>query len=218
MRLIKVRLACMLTATTILVTTAGCSGSRDGHRPAASPTNAGSTQSTAGSAQSNVTAPASTPPSLGLPRPIYAMVKHPCDSVTFTAFTALLGERSPGPIPDSSNILSGYAAAHCSRTFGPPGSRSVVLINTQRSEHGAADGLFEGLHHLDATQTGVTDLPGVGEGAYIRVKAGLGTSLTVYDNNLFAQITVLLAPPSTQPGLTDALKQVALELLNAAKP
>ncbi len=211
MRLNTMRLACILSATTMVVTAASCSRPRDVHRPAAVPTSAGNMQS-------NVTAPASTPPSRGLPRPIYTVVKHPCDSVTFTALTALLGERGIGPVPDSSQILSGYAAAHCSRTFGPPGARSVVLINTQRSEHGAVDGLFEGLRHLDATQTGVTDLPGIGQGAYIRVKAGLGTSVTVYDNNLFAQITVLATPPSAQPGLTSALQQLAQELLNASKP
>ncbi|MFI5496597.1 hypothetical protein [Actinoplanes sp. NPDC051859] len=204
------RLAATITAAGLTVAAGGCHHDRSDPSPAVSASSPG--------AVSGATSPPSVPPSMTYPRPTYKAVRSPCDSIGFTALRPLLGQPGTAPVADRFDLRSRIAFARCARPFGGGQPQTLVVISTQRVDGGTVDDVFRSKRNFDAREAPVTDIPALGEGAYISTDPAIGTSITVHDGNLAAQITVMHVPPAARAALNDALTQTAREVLDAATP
>lgn len=148
----------------------------------------------------------------------YKSAAKPCDAVDFRPLETVLGESTGDPLPEKATSAGPITFMTCSRRLGPATAAATVLIEIETFRGVSAEDQYHGLRTAREQSMPITDVPGLGQGAYTRIDPQTGPHLTVYDGNLYLEIAVLGATTSTnQAELFAAMTQTSRQILASLK-
>jgi hypothetical protein len=146
------------------------------------------------SASPTASSPA-TPGTSANPQPArtFAATQQPCTVVDQQPIIGVLGPDSGYIIPPRTETRGGITSMVCNRTYGTPGdNRTVFSLRVQLADPVAIKAQYEGLRRVNARQAPLTDVTGLGRGAYTYTDPQVGENLAIYDGNLY--LTLLVSP------------------------
>jgi hypothetical protein len=207
-----VRTVCAaLLAGTLTFTLASCTGS-DG-----ATSEPGS--SVSGSAPPTPTTPTPIALVTSAPATRYKAVSKPCGVIDLAPLEAVMGKDAGEIVTQSSRGLGRVTVMRCNRSLGDFTTGGAVLIQIEILKNLPAEVQYAGLRGVEEKTTTLTDVPGLGQGAYTRVDPQTGPHLVVYDGNLYMVIAAggrQHTGAAAQPVL-DAAVQVARHTLDALR-
>ena len=161
--------------------------------------------------------PTSAPSTSATPN-TYKAVTKPCDVVDFRPLETVLGKVAGDPLPQKPTATGLITFMTCSRRLGPATAATTVLVEMDTFQGVSAQAQYHGLRAVQERSMPVTEVPGLGQGAYTRIDPETGPHLTVYDGNLYLEIAALGATTSTtQTGLFEAMTQTSRQILASLK-
>lgn len=169
------------------------------------------------------TATAETPPPTSSPSTsatpnTYKAVKKPCDVVDFGPLETVLGKATGDLLPQKSSSTGLITFMTCSRRLGPATAATTVLVEMDTFKGASAEAQYRGLRTVQERSLSITDVPGIGQGAYTRIDPETGPHLTVYDGNLYLEIAALgVTAPTTRTQLFTAMTQTSRQILASLK-
>jgi hypothetical protein len=195
-----------LLAGTLAVTLAGCTATGNNIPEPGS--------SASGSAPPTVAVPTSTP---ALAR--YKAVGKPCSVIDLAPVETVLGKDAGEIAPQSSRSLGPVTIMRCNRSLGTFQTGGPVLVQIDIMTSLPAEIQYTGMRGVEQKSTPLTDVAGLGQGAYTRIDPRTGPHLVVYDGNLYMVIAVggSQHTGAAAPQLLDAAVQVARHTLAALR-
>ncbi|MEV4637158.1 hypothetical protein AB0J80_07375 [Actinoplanes sp. NPDC049548] len=171
--------------------------------------------STPGASQVPTAGSAPAPASAGVdaaPKTYQAPAKG-CDGVDTSALDKVLGAvKSRRESVSKTKVL---ASAMCSVTY----ASHVLNVHIDISENGAGEIMYQGLRGAQSKQSPVTDLPGVGSGAYSYTDPLTGPNVAAWDGNLYMNVNLGSLTSSTgAEQATEALPKVVSATLAKMRP
>ncbi|WP_250002126.1 hypothetical protein [Actinoplanes sp. M2I2] len=143
----------------------------------------------------------------------YKTPADPCAAIDDTALSAVLGPggktEKGGLAPDAGPLT----VTHCDRPFGRGGARVGTAIELQIGDAGIPmESMFTGVRKVKAQTAELTDVPGLGQGAYSYGES-TGPHLVAYDGNLYMTVTVYDRTTAATPG--SKIEQAMIETVRA---
>ncbi|MFF5291852.1 hypothetical protein [Paractinoplanes globisporus] len=192
-----------LTLAALTALGLGLTACGDGHRTAAGP----SPRPVTTNALSASPPPASAAPDA--PR-TYQATRDACAALDQTLLTGALGQDAGNLGAPRSETNSFATFARCQRQYGPRGDRSLVSLDIMIVKQDTAQTYYEGVRGAHQKSETITDIPGLGHGAYRYNDAQTGPHVVVYDGNLYLSISLIGDVTAASAGTAaDLLEQIA---------
>jgi hypothetical protein len=170
----------------VLLTATGCSGADDASPPA------------------GPSAAATPPPSPSVAAPAnYKPLDKACDGVDPTAIKPVLGTEKDRT--DDVTTKGAVTAMRCSITY----TTALLIAQIDLATPEYTEEMYQGLRKVQESSGSVTEVPGVGQGAYTYTDPATGPHVVAYDGNL--HISIAVAPvggPAPGADVTAKLPQV----------
>jgi hypothetical protein len=146
-------------------------------------------------------------------------VDKPCDVIDLAPLEAVMGKDAGQIVPQSSRRLGPATIMRCNRNLGDFQTGGAVLIQIEILKNLPAEVQYTGLRGVEEKTATLTDVPGLGQGAYTRVDPQTGPHLVVYDGNLYMVIAAGGRQHTGAPAqpVLDAAVQVARHTLEALR-
>lgn len=153
-----------------------------------------------------VSSPAA-PGATAIPQPArtFKATKQPCNVVDQQRVVSVLGPDNGNLTPPRTDARSSITFMTCNRTYGAPGgSHTIFSLRVQLADPAGIKGQYEGIRRVNARQAPLTDVTGLGQGAYTYTDPEVGENLAAYDGNLYLTLVVNPVTGPAKPA-TDVL-------------
>jgi hypothetical protein len=150
----------------------------------------------------------------------YKAVEKPCGVIDLPPLETVLGKDGGEIVPQSSRNLGPVTTMRCTRSLGTFESGGPVLVQIEIMKSMPAEVQYTGMRGVEKETMTLTDVPGLGQGAYTRIDPQTGPHLVVYDGNLYMVIAAggrQHNSAAAAPRVLDAAVQVARHTLAALR-
>jgi hypothetical protein len=133
------------------------------------------------------------PGTTAVPQPArtFKATQQPCNIVDQRRVVSVLGPDMGNLTPPRTDTRSTVTVMTCIRTYGAPvGGRTIYSLCLQLANPTGIKAQYEGLRRVTARQTTLTDVTGLGQGAYTYTDPQIGENLVAYDGNLYLTLVV----------------------------
>ncbi|GIM89823.1 hypothetical protein [Paractinoplanes toevensis] len=140
--------------------------------------------------RSSATTIASQPSASTAAARTYKAIPDACDVLDQALLTATLGPDGGDLGTPRSDNNSLAEIARCQHTYGAPGARSLGAIEVMTVKTGGAQAYYDGIRGAQQKTDTLTEIPGLGQGAYRFTDTQTGPHIVVNDANLYLTISI----------------------------